>query len=78
LATSLLSSFRFPNVMAPVGHVCWQAVMMSPSRTARFSSRARSLPATMRWMHIVHFSMMPSWRTVTSGLSCTSSGAGKS
>ena len=64
--------------MAWVGQVCWQAVRMSPSFTGRFSSRARSLPAMMRWMHIVHFSMMPSWRTVTSGLSCTSSGAGNS
>src|SRR5213082_1038393 len=40
---------------------------MSPSCTARFASFAPSLPATMRWTHIVHFSMTPSWRTVTSG-----------
>src|SRR5438093_9265480 len=47
-------------------------------RTDRFSSRAWSLPATMRWMHIVHFSITPSCRTVTSGLSWTSSGSGHS
>src|SRR5216110_1150732 len=67
-----------PKVMARVGHVCWHAVRMSPSRTDRFSSRAWSLPATMRWMHIVHFSITPSCRTVTSGLSWTSSGSGHS
>ena len=49
---------------------------MSPSCTARFASFAPSLPATMRWTHIVHFSMTPSWRTVTSGFSWTSSGVG--
>ena len=31
--TALPSSLRLPKVMACVGHVCWQAVTMSPSRT---------------------------------------------
>ena len=65
-------------MIAWVGQVCCQAVMMSPSFTVRFSSRAWSFPATMRCTHIVHFSMTPSYRTVTSGLSWTLSGSGNS
>jgi len=30
----------------------------------------------MRWMHMVHFSMTPFERTVTSGFSCQLSGSG--
>src|SRR5262245_63607958 len=52
-------------MIACVGHVCWHAVRMSPSRTGRFSSFARSLPAMIRCTHMVHFSITPSWRTVT-------------
>ena len=40
LDTARSPSFRSPKVMAWVGHVCWQAVWMSPSRTGRPASRA--------------------------------------
>ena len=56
--------------MASVGHVCWQAVLISPSRTGRFSFSAVILTSLMRCTQNVHFSMTPRERTVTSGLRC--------
>ena len=63
-------------MIARVGQLCAHAVWISPSRTGRPSSLAFPLPSRMRWMHIVHFSITPFERTVTSGLSCQLSGSG--
>jgi len=43
------------------------AVTMSAPRTGVLITVGVILAATMRWMQIVHFSMTPSCRTVTSG-----------
>jgi len=38
--TRLCGSFRLPNTIASVGHACWHAVWMSPSRISRSSTFA--------------------------------------
>ena len=67
-----------PKTMACDGQLCAHAGETSPSRTGRSSSRARSLPSCIRWTQNEHFSMTPSLRAVTSGLSCRLSGASNS
>jgi len=69
---------RTPNVIARVGHACWQAVTISPSRSCRSSVFAFSSANWIRCTQNVHFSITPAPRTVTSGLSCRFSGAGHS
>lgn len=65
--------------MALVGQPLEQAVWMSPSFTGLPSFLAAILPAWMRCTHMLHFSITPRERTVTSGFSTmrpTSSHAG--
>ena len=56
---ALLVSLAFPNVIALVGHDCWQAVCTSPSAMPRFSSLAVCRAPSMRWTQNVHFSITP-------------------
>ncbi len=49
----------------PAGTPCW----MSPSASGVPDCSAASLPAWIRWMQRLHFSMTPRERTTTSGLS---------
>ena len=60
------------------GQVCAQAGVMSPSFTSTRRTRASFWAKRMRCTQNVHFSITPPLRTVTSGLSCRSSGAGNS
>ncbi len=68
--TSLLGSFRSPKTRALDAQDCAQAVVNSPSFSSRFSASAWISAALMRCTQKVHFSMMPTLRTETSGLSC--------
>ena len=77
-ATRLLGSFRSPNTMAVVGQACEHAVCNVPSAMGRFSALAAVFAALMRWMQKVHFSITPTSRIDTSGLSCRCSGFGHS
>src|SRR4051812_6546433 len=65
-----------PKTKTLAGHACWQAVLISPSFTGRFSSLATSSARRIRWMQNVHFSMMPLVRRETSGFSCSFNGLG--
>src|SRR6185369_3001159 len=66
--TCALPSFRSPKTIAPVGQVCWQAVLISPSSIGRFTFLALIFTFWMRCTQNVHFSITPRERTVTSGL----------
>src|SRR5450755_4139240 len=66
--TRALPSFRSPKTIASVGHVCWQAVLISPSSIGRLTFLALILTFWMRCTQNVHFSITPRERTVTSGL----------
>src|SRR5262249_47858303 len=72
--TSLSGSFRSPKTMALVGHAWAHAGLISPSLISRFSASASILTALIRCTQKVHFSMTPTSRTDTSGLSCRWSG----
>ena len=60
--------------MAVAGHDCAQAGFSSPSFSSRFSASACCSVALMRCTQNVHFSITPTSRTETSGLSCRWSG----
>ncbi len=68
--TSLFGSFKSPKTMAFGEQDCTQAGLNSPSFSSRFSPSAWISAALMRCTQNVHFSMMPTLRTETSGLSC--------
>jgi len=70
-------SSMLPNVSAPVGQLCAQAVVNSPSRTFLPSSLALSFADRIRWMQKVHFSIIPTSRTCTSGFTIRSEGSGQ-
>jgi molybdopterin-containing oxidoreductase family membrane subunit len=61
----------YPNTIASVGHTCWHAVTISPSRIGRPSASAWPRTYSMRCTQYVHFSITPRERTVTSGLRCS-------
>ena len=65
--TRLDGSRRSPNSMAEAGQACWQAVLTSPSRSARPASFASIFTRLIRCVQYVHFSITPLARTVTSG-----------
>ena len=70
-------SFTLPKTIASDGQAWAQAVVNSPSRIGRSSSRAWFCAPRMRWTQKVHFSITPRARTVTSGLSWRWSGSGQ-
>ena len=76
LETSVVGSAMSPKTIAPVGHVCWHAVTISPSAIGRCSRRATISASRMRCTQYVHFSMTPRARTVTSGFIASASDVG--
>ena len=68
--TSLFGSFKSPKTIALGEQDCTQAGLNSPSFRSRFSPSAWISAARMRCTQNVHFSMMPTLRTETSGFSC--------
>ena len=50
LSTSLPESCRSPNVIAPVGQACPQAVWISPSSIGRLAFWASILTCWIRWV----------------------------
>src|SRR5262249_176778 len=74
--TSLSGSSRSPKTSARPEHDSTHAGLTSPSLSWRFPAFPSICAAAIRWTQNVHFSITPTSRTETSGLSCTSSGRG--
>src|SRR5262245_25670122 len=72
--TSLSGSFKSPNTSARDGHAWAHAVCRSPSFSSRSSALAAIVADLIRCTQNVHFSMTPTSRSDTSGLSCRCSG----
>src|SRR5216683_3196645 len=68
--TLLAGSFKSPKTIASAGHDCTHAGCTSPSRSGLASCFASSSTRLIRWEQKVHFSITPTGRTETSGLSC--------
>ena len=61
-------------MIAPAGQPWAHAGCSAPSTSSRFSALASLLATLMRCTQNVHFSITPTSRTETSGLSCSCSG----
>src|SRR5206468_10780751 len=72
--TSLSESLKSPKTSALGGQDWTQAGLNSPSLSPRFSASAWISADLMRCTQKVHFSVTPTSRTETSGLSCKCSG----